>query len=78
MLNISMFIESIIVTNIFSNLMLFSIVFLSIFLIIAVFFVIGWRLAAYKNRHRLKWAIIISISGFYGMIVLAALDKINQ
>lgn len=73
-----MIIEPVTIANIFSNLMLFSIVFSTLFLIMAIFFIIGWKLAGYKNRRQFRWALIISVSGFYGIIILAALDKIEK
>ena len=58
--------------------MLFSIFFFVIFLVMLIFFVIGWKLAVYKNRDRIKWAFTISVSGLYGIAALAALPKVEE
>ena len=50
----------------------------SIILVIGIFFILGWKLAVRKNRDRVKWALVISISGFYGLVALAALPKVEE
>ena len=55
------------------------IVFFSILFAIALtFFCVGWKLASYKNRDKLKWALTISVSGLYGVATLAALSKVEE
>ncbi len=55
------------------------IVFFSILFVFALaFFCVGWKLASYKNRDKLTWALTISVSGLYGVATLAALSKVEE
>jgi len=66
------------VTTITADPILILAALLPIFLIMAIFFAIGWYQAYRKNRDRIKWAFTISVSGLYGITALALLSKIEE
>ena len=55
---------------------LFIILFFIIYCLIAfLYFLVGWWIAYYKNRNKLRWGVIVSMTGIVGAILILSLPK---